>query len=272
MRRLELNDNWTLADSMVGFEYGVGSKGARVDLPYCIKDNQTYFFRTLDDVDLNGAKKIFLIVDGVQGGAIVRINGIVVSAIMDGYESVDISDAIAKRQNIIHIEVDNQNGSAGIAGGVFLQICNSDIFVASDSISVETKEINDSFALLDVKFDVNTFLDIQAIKKKGVAVKAFIEVFNHTNKRKARKLKKFKLNKAAISLQVSVKINKPILYKPKNIDIVDELDVVENVAVVQGKPYVYTAKVTLIVDDTAIDDESTTFGVRQLGRRGKHLV
>ena len=354
MLKLELNFDWRLADcggeslsttSLVGtnpssaylsnsantisnyanpeflhndtFLYGVD--GASIELPYCVKQSNVNFYRSLDEFadKLTSCKSATLIFDGVQGGAIIRLNGVVVGTVANGYEKVEITQSLGKTSNILHLQIKNHSGSAGIAGGVWLQICESDIFVVPDSISVETTQIGKSFADTKVKFDIATILDSTQIRKNSVAVEALVEVFTHDSKgniskRKARKLKKCKLNKNNLTLEVPIKINKPILYKPSNIDSEDSLvnasvsthsfatsnplsnkdSSNKNIAInhtnnadnkpgLLAKPFVYTARITLKsgnkeqtdpTQEIILDSESTLFAVRQLGRRGRNLV
>ncbi|MCL2598589.1 MAG: hypothetical protein FWD76_01585, partial [Firmicutes bacterium] len=289
MQKVCLNSNWLL--DFAGRD-GVreSSGGAKVDLPYCVKHEKAYFWRGLDDVDLRGVKRAFLVIDGVQGGAIVSINGVVVSSVAGGYERIDITKKLGRIANEICLEIDTRDGSSGVAGGVFLYTTDQDVYVEPDGVFVGGTKIEGAKAVQNVRVTVGYLGDAKGDSR---AVQAMVEVFNHRGKRKARKLKKFKIKKSGLVVNIPININKPILYRPANVDIEDASGEYTS----NGSPYIYGIKVTLQevptltaaqklaivmakktgqkvapLQPVEIDSIESKFGVRALGRRGKNLI
>lgn len=202
------------------------------------KPSDTVWYRktfTLDDDAVN--KKVFIKFDGIAIDSDVYFNSVHIISNNCSYVPVicDVSDLIEKgRTNVISVRCSNfiKEGWWYEGGGLYRHthlIITDVTHFEDDGIFVSTKCVKDN------NWDINICATVEGEAADELAVKAEIEALGLSAECKAV------IGDNTLNLNVS----DPLLWDTEN-------------------PNLYTAKVTLFKNGSAVDEKEVTFGIREI--------
>ena len=259
MRKItSINANWTFIKESISVEKAMTEKGEKISIPHTWNNldgqdgggdyiRNKFWYRHNLNMNIDKKKRYFIEFEGVSLIANVYVNGTHIGEHIGGFSTFrfDITDYLNENNNVILVEADNTANQK-----TYPQVADFTFFGG----------IYRNVNIIEVK---NTHFDLSYHGGSGIKVTPVLNEDNTADIKVSTFLSNIVKN-LTLKYEILNDEDEVVLENKLTSDITETNFTLENPHLWNGieDPYLYKLKATLYLDDVAIDEVSTNFGIR----------